>query len=105
MTAHPYRTSVPTEPVEHVERRRPGRLGSSAQTMALRFFVRAIRNAKLYDALATKSWHGEDDKPKPHVLVRALLVGTVGLSATTTAATWWQAAWQFAEIRWLSRES
>lgn len=76
----------------------------SPRTLALRYFVQAVRAARGYDALAIKSWRGADDGPEPHVLVRFISVGTVGLSSASMAKAWWQAAWQFAEIRWLAEE-
>lgn len=74
----------------------------SPRTLALHYFVQAVRNARGYDALAVKSWRGDDDRPESHVLVRLVSAGTVGLSSASMAKAWWQAAWQFAEIRWLT---
>ena len=75
------------------------------RTRALRGFARAVRSARQYDALFEATLRGQDDKPEPHVLVKMLAIGTVGLSATNVARAWWEAAWILAELRWASEEN
>lgn len=102
MSNHPYRSQAMGS---FVETDGPVRQPyCAARSRALRYFVQAVRNARMYEALATKLWRGEDDKPKPHFLVSLVAGGTIGLASSSMATVWWQAAWQFAEIRWLTSD-